>query len=223
MKTKIVILILILGILIAAGVIIYSRSSTAQTDDDTGSLAWIARKIRAQGGSQAERLVSVLHPGISGFDEAKAKYSVIEAQLVSSQSYPLGTDNIITWNKFRITNTLSTKPVDCTACLEVSPPGDLFPLNPNEVLVPSGDGTLVIDGVTISDREHRLPTYDMSGRYVLFLDLNNSTQVGTVTVGPVGALAIMDDGSLSPMHEGSPIWSDLASRGITTVDQLRRL
>ena len=195
--------------------------SSAQVSDDVGSLAWLANQANAQGETTLNRLVSVLHPSVNGFDEAKNRYSIIAVQLVSSSSHQLGTDEIISWHKFRVLENLSSKPY-CSACPTIpNPPSTLFPLNPDEILVPSGDGSLVINGVTINDYEYRLPTYTVSEKYVLFLNFDASSKVGDTAIGPVGALAIDANGNLSPVHEGSIIWSDLSSRGITTLGQLR--
>src|SRR6266404_2701036 len=80
---------------------------------EVGTLDWYAEQAQANGANAFNfRAARVEFDEPETWDDVLANYTVMTAQLESSKSYPGALNrDIETWYKFRITETLSQKPV----------------------------------------------------------------------------------------------------------------
>lgn len=147
------------------------------------------------------------YAGVSGVNEAVASYSLVVAHPVSKHSYIWNSEFQIigTWYKFAITEYLSQKPFNtCTDCPpSPNPPGNLLPLNSNELLIPKFGGLVSINGVGINSIDEVFPDYDMSQNYLLFLRIDASKGIGLTSLGPAAVFTVSPNGELSTVAEGT--------------------
>jgi hypothetical protein len=133
-------------------------------------------------------------------DQALATYTVVLAKPVESRTYELTSNDLITWYKFRIIESLSTpKSPACPSCEPTSAPTELLPLKPDEFLLAKNGGQLVIDGVEIEQVERDFPQYEEGKKYLLLLSMYPSG-VATTAGGPLGVFLVNDDSTLSPIN-----------------------
>jgi hypothetical protein len=229
MITKFSVLALIL--LLAVGVLSIKSSSTkasraAQAAAEPGTLDWYAQRAQAQGAegynfSAGE--VEYNQPGT--WDDVLASFSFVKVQLVTSKSYPtLGNHSIETWYKFRVLDTLASKPVlTCDGCPSFpTAPADMLPLQTNEILVPKLGGTLTYGGVTLTAKEPVFPDFLSSQNYLLILQLNPSTQVGHINMGPTGAYTVDSSNIMRAINPSIDDYhNDLTNRYGNSLTQLR--
>ncbi len=133
-------------------------------------------------------------------DTALKIYSVVIAQPVENGSYAVDTDNIDTWYKFRLLETLSARPAFlCDTC----PPAreirqEAEPLRADEFVIITSGGTVNVDGVEITLQNHALPPFVMGQKYLLFVSFNPA-RVTTLGGGPAGVFVVKEDGQLQPI------------------------
>jgi len=83
------------------------------------------------------------------------RFDIVIAEPIERLSYTTDSQNIATWYKFKIIQTLwkRTTIPDCTDCNSASePPKELLPVYPNELFVPQAGGYIVIDGIKVTQR-----------------------------------------------------------------------
>jgi hypothetical protein len=203
-----------------------SRVPLSQQDPSamTG-LEWRASQAQAGGQTEVNLIADrVMYTYVQGLDEAINNYTIVVAQPILQKGYPDSvSENVETWYKFSVSEYISRKPpTSCTGCSPPSnPPADLLPLNANEILVPRSGGDLVINGVTIISVDAQFPSFLHSQQYLLFLDLDPSTGVGAVKVGPIGAFAISGDQLVSLYGDSHPLKDELESRYGNSLSALR--
>ncbi|SRR6266404_9506503 len=209
-----------LVLLAIAGIIAFKSVSALQNPVEPGSLEEIAQNAKAQGTYEVNQIVTGTRVGVDGLDDAVSNYSIVLAQPIASSTHITDPFTFMTWYKFRVYETLSSRPYLCSECSSTQPFSDLFPLNADEILVPDAGGTIVVDGVTFNRGESTIPGYDLSTTYVLFIDLNSATKIGTVRVGSVGVFVKSGD-TLVPREAGTAISGELSSRYGNSLNCLR--
>jgi hypothetical protein len=163
-------------VLCCAGCKVTSTKRT-QSVPEQGTVEWHVQQAKAKG----ETKVSLAQfPGMgqeSNLDQA-LEYSTIVSAIPISSAVQIGKDTIFTWYKFKIMSFLSKAERCDPPCNSAPiPPSSLLPLAPDEIAIPFGGGTAVVDGVTVTvsaERSH----FKANEKYILFLDSSaDSSQV----------------------------------------------
>jgi hypothetical protein len=172
---------------------------------ERGTVAWHVKKAKERGdkeivlpGPQVEYVTN-----IKDIDEAFKFYSVVIAepvQKLSSYKAPL---SVITWYKFKVVENLSPKPFrECTLCPTfVAAPAEMSSLNSDEILVATNGGTVNIDGVEVTMVDTGFPVFDISKKYLLFLEMDSTGQQGRIVVGPDATFIVNEDDTISPLNK----------------------
>ena len=87
--------------------------------------------------------------GVKDLNEALRYYHMILAVPIEKQSRPFEDAGIRTWYKFKIVEKLShkqLKPCDCVPA-DLVAPQEMFPLGADEILIPRGGGSVMVDGI----------------------------------------------------------------------------
>src|SRR5262245_16998958 len=121
------------------------RSGAAQQITKPRSLELLAKQAKAKG----EQEISLPTDGIVDYgsartvEEALSHFSLIVGVLEKAQSYLQEPDDITTWYRFKIIETLHQAPKDgCADCSVVpDPPADLTQAQDDELLIPRNGGT----------------------------------------------------------------------------------
>lgn len=233
MASKRIALLLIALIIALMGVLGAIRSPTIkrhlflqQVTAEPGTLDWYAQQAQVQGASGYTFNASedeYVQP--NSWDEVLSGFSFVIAQPVQMKTYATADQtNIDTWIKFRISETLSQKPVDsCAVCPPVpTPPSDMLPLQANEILISKPGGTIGHNGIQLTAFNQEFPDFLMSQQYLLIIDLYSSIGTGNFSMGSAGVYIIGSDGLLTPIQpEINPYSNDLASRYGNSINQLR--
>lgn len=149
---------------------------------------------------------------VKNLDDALSRYTVLIARPVEERAYLSEQDSITTWYKFKILEHVS-QPAVSKSLDFIQPPVELLPLNDDEILVPRIGGTLSVDGVKVTRREHVFPEFKKSKNYLIFVLLDNAIKVGLPDLGPAGVLTINDDDSLMPINSVTlPLEKELKAR-----------
>ena len=178
---------------------------SVQQRSKPASLNSLAQRAKATG----EQEISFPTDGIVDYgmartaDEALSHYSLIVAVLEKQQSYLQEPDDITTWYRFRIIETLHQPPKDsCADCSVVpDPPADLTRAQDDELLIPRSGGTIVLDGVKVTIYDPKFPNLSLSHKYLLFVYPDPTIRVQFFTMGPMGIYAIRDDDGIEPLFK----------------------
>jgi hypothetical protein len=148
-----------------------------------------APNIEYLGGDDSEEL-----------DEAVSAYTVVIAKPIASRSYQQSGDNLITWTKFKIDESLTEiRPQRCFGCNSLDPPSDMLPLLSGEFLVPRRGGTLVQDGIQLTEVEKAFPLFTEGQKYLLLISLYPSG-VALTAGGPLGVFTVDADEKITPIN-----------------------
>ena len=176
----------------------YARVPAVQTGGEVdGSLFTLSGRAAAAA-AQGELFVNLTMSGdfnsVATLDDAFARYTVSVGEPVLTRSYVIDDIAIATWYKVRVSETLSQKPLfQCSNCGPLSmpdPPSDLLPLNSDEILIYRPGGSAQVSGVTINQDVEQFPTFNVSQKYLLFLNYDSSKKVATPAIGPTGVFAV---------------------------------
>ena len=221
---------LILIVILAVGFIRSSSTNATppppQATVEVGTLDWYVQQAQAQG-VDAFRFRSgrVEYTEPDTWDDVLANYSFVTAQLVTSKSYPAALNrDIETWYKFRVNEKLSQKPIIvCDGCPAFpTAPADMLPLQANEMLVAKSGGTLAYNGIFLTASDPEFPDFLLSQNYLFILQLDSSSQVGSLSLGPWGAYSIDANAILHVINPGVDVYhDDLTSRYGNSLNQLR--
>ena len=127
-------------------------------------------------------------------------------------------ESVETWYKVRILETLS-EPVrqpgaenltDSVLSVDQAPVA-LLPLASDEILVRRGGGSIVIEGVGITEIEADFPDLVLNQPYLLFLMANSTKQVTHVPYGGPGVFGVTGQRNLAA----------IVARGNGLADELR--
>jgi hypothetical protein len=235
MRVKVAVFFLVSLVVFAIGsarVYLRSQEQTAEQiaklekAEDRGSLKWYARLARAKG----QNIISKWGPeatygdGVKDLNDALRYYQMILAVPIEKQSLPYGDRNVITWYKFKIVEKLShkeLKPCDCMPA-DLVAPQEMFPLSANEILVPRAGGSVMVDGVEVTEDDLQFPQFALSTRYLLFLQTDDSGQIGLLGMGPTGVFVEQEDDRLEPLsRRPNALTSDITTRFRSSIQMLR--
>jgi hypothetical protein len=131
------------------------------------------------------------------FAQALEIYDLVIGEFVSSKSFVTDDDGtILTWYKFKVFETIS-QPKRRVSQID-SPPAELLPLAPDEILIWKTGGTVEVDGMEIEMQDLEFSPFQNSKKYLLILALDPAKQAGTLEVGPGGALLVKSDDTVEP-------------------------
>jgi len=201
-------------------------SDIGQQLTELNSLELLAKQAKAKG----EQEISIPADGIVDYgvartvDEALSHFSVIVGVLEKEQSYLQGPDDITTWYRFKIIETLHRAPKDnCADCSVVpDPPSDLPRAQDDELLIPRRGGTIVLDGVKVTIYDAKFPDLSMSHKYLLFIYPDPTIRIQFFTMGPMGIYAIRDDDAIESLSKVRyALDEDIKTRLGNTLSDLR--
>jgi hypothetical protein len=176
----------------------YARVPAVQTEPGIDGSSFTLSGQAAAAAAQGELFLNVMTSGnfnsVATLDDAFARYTVSVGEPVLSRSYVIDDIGIATWYKVRISETLSPKPVfQCATCGPVSmpdPPAELLPLNSDEILIYRSGGSAQVGGVTINDEVEQFPSFNISQKYLFFLNYDSSKRVAIPAIGPTGVFVV---------------------------------
>ena len=210
------------------GIITNARTrSHHQEESKPVTLQGLAEQAKAKGKHEVTFPTGATHLyGIAqNVDEALSHFSLVVAVVVGRESYVDDSQEIRTWYKFKIVETLRRPPnEDCSACqVALKAPEAMLPLGDDEFLVLKDGGTVVIDGVKITSFDPNFPDLSLSGRYMLFVSLNPATKVNALGMGPHGIYEIDRSDVVEPIlkRERHPLHDDLKARLGRSVNEVR--
>jgi len=226
MKTKLIIVVLLAAAAAAAGVVRTASTIQKKPVPYKDRLKWYANEAKNKG-QQKVRVPAPLIEYLGGAgtisaEEAFSSSTVVVAHLVSKQS-TYRDEDITTWNKFAIDETLSeAKDLPCPGCVPRSPPATVLPLSPGEFLLPKTGGTVNIDGVEVQQFVEDYPEYELNQKYVLLITLYPSSVARTFG-GPVGVFKVLANDKLAPVSESEhKIRKDFKDLYGNSLDQIRK-
>jgi hypothetical protein len=234
MRIKIAAFILVSLIVFAIGsakVYLRSQEQTAEQiaelekAEDRGSVKWYARLAKAKGQNRISKSApeSCYADDVKDLNDALRYSQMILAVPLEKQSLPYGETGVITWYKFKIVEKLSHKLKPCQ-CMpeELVAPQEMFPLSANEILVPRTGGSVMVDGVEVTEDDLQFPQFALSTRYLLFLKMDDSGQIGILGMGPTGVFVEEEDDRLEPVsRKSNALSSDITTRFRSSIQLLR--
>lgn len=199
---------------------------TLQTSTVPNTLGWYAQQAQAQGKTEYlfdAGIYEYLVP--STWDDVIASdFTFIVAEPTGSKSYPTpganGTqDGIETWYRFKVDETLSSKPVP--GSLHPAP-NDAPPLQNNEIYIRKAGGSLSLNGIELTAVEPDFPVYRIGQKYLMILYYDPASKLGAIVMGSNGVYSVDSSGNLSSVSSnGSPYTDDIANRYNNNLNQLR--
>jgi hypothetical protein len=234
MIPKRIALLLIALIVPIAGTLSAIKSSSVralpQATANPGTLDWYAQQAQAQGASGYTFESGIFeYSEPATWDTVLGLYSFVIVEPVQVKSYPSSSEDIIySWYKFRVIETLQQKdPLACPGCplLPDSVPADLTPPQAGEIALVKSSGVLVRNGITLAAQESIFPDFTMGQRYLLIIELNPSTRIGSLDMGPLGVYMLDSSGNMTALVAASfrdnPFQADITNRYGNSVNQLR--
>ena len=214
-----------------AALIVWNTPRISQTvlaqvgSPEPGSIDALAQQATANGESMIVAPIMPFHEDVEGFDEAKGAYTIVVAQAVSSQSYAISDFNLETAFTFNVTETLkANSPHLCVSGACAVPAGVSAPAANQLVLLRAG-GSIVRNGVTVTQTWTELPDFTPGQSYLLFIDYDSSTRVAVPAMGPVGVFLVTSAGTVSSIitdpDKASGLQDDITERYANSLSQIR--
>lgn len=205
---------LIIGVALTLALVMLAFYTRQQAPwAERNSIKQIARQAKAEG----KKAVKMAGPtqNYAGrnidFSTALSSFSLVTAEAVENKSYSFDTNDILTWYKFRLLETISAKPT-CTTCMPASEiPLDAAPLRTDEFVVINSGGTLNIDGVGVTVENKDFPPFVNGQKYLLFVSFTPS-KVTLIAGGPSGVFRIKGNDDLEALESSRPIAEAIEKR-----------
>jgi hypothetical protein len=147
-----------------------------------------------------------MHSIPKDMETAAALYTIVVARPVAAVSRINEEEQISTSYKFQTVETLSepdtskpSKKWPFTFSGELPP--ELGAFGDGEYMVTIGGGTKEVDGVEVTMKIDDFELLSVGKEYLLFLEFDTTRRVGSLAMGPLGALEIRDDGTLDTLGE----------------------
>lgn len=184
------------------------KSSRTQTEDPT-TLRSRIKRVKARGDKEVTFPVAeTIGEEVNGLDDAVAKYSILLVEPLENISILADPRTIVTYVKFRVLETLSSKG-DANSFVDQEVPSELPPLNSNEIYIVEEGGTLEIDGVKVTQKGKY--EFSKSQGYLIFVSQSSVRSVGAITLGEYGVFLVKPDSSIEALSEVvTPLRKDLA-------------
>jgi hypothetical protein len=233
MRNKLILLALVGFILVLLGANLIKVSSKSKQEElkqldraeDKNTIAWYVRVAKAKGEKTVALPVeqSEYANGFETLDQA-LQYNEAIIGMPIEKRVVYTDDSLRTWYKIKILEDLSDKNrLKCSDCTfnGLTVPQELLPLNTDEILMVLGGGSATIDGVQVTYDDPLYPQFQLSKKYFLFFQTDQSRQIGLIRMGPTGVYTIGDD-KLSPVNENPhPIKSEIINRYNSSIESLR--
>lgn len=154
--------------------------------------------------------------------DAFRELSVVIAEPIEIKSSLFSDDEIITWYRCRLVDTISIRPpLMCDGCPEpLEKPADINRNELGEVLIPKVGGTVVVDDVRITMKDVHMPDFELHKRYLVFVSISPNG-VAMLTGGPTSVFRITDTDSLEPMNKKSRLKTEIEHRFNLKLGKLR--
>jgi hypothetical protein len=153
---------------------------------------------------------------VRSLDDALAKFKVVIGSPIATQTVAEYGVEITTWYKFHISTAVSDRSpqgpsLTLSDLSDEVKPTKLLPIAKDEIVVLSRGGTVVVDGVTITEHHAPYPTFAASKTYLLFLE-NSPDNLAYIGMEGAGAFEI-DHGKLVHLGTGN-------NRAVADVENL---
>ena len=125
------------------------------------------------------------------------KYTIVVAQPIAEKGYVDNSENIRSWQKFKILEMLS-QALPLPSFVSLTVPEELSPIKDDEFVIHREGGRVTIDGVEVTGSEENIPELKKSRKYLLLLSLNPSTRVAQLVLGPQSILPVKSNDILDP-------------------------
>lgn len=236
MKSRLALTIFVGFILVLAGTnlirVSSSRSKAQQlreldNAEDKNSVGWRVRVAKVKGDKQAVLPTGNIDyaDGVRTVDEALIHNEAIIASPIKEKSEVVDDDSIQTWYKVRVLENLSDKNVlRCADCVPSTlvVPQELLPLNKDEILILQSGGSVVVDSVQVVMSDPAFPKLELGGRYLLFLQTDQSRRIGFLMMGPTGVYTMDNDDKLTPINiKPHPFKSEMSDRYNSSIESIR--
>jgi hypothetical protein len=225
MRLKLLALVLITAALSILAVRTSSKLQQPVRIPEKDRLQWFARKAREEGKKQVVLPGPTIdYAGIDmDLDQALRDYSVEVAEPIANKSYIANSDDVRTWYKFRILETLTRRnSAHCYTCPPVpNPPIELSTTNPEEFLISASGGTVILDGVAVTVDNRSIPPFENGKKYLLFLSLEPSG-VAVLGTGPSSVFRLIDDDSMVAVNNDTwRIQAEISKRFNLKLSELK--
>ena len=200
MRKKMILLSLGVGLITVGALLSRPLVKSQQDIPQTYTLRWRAQQALANGETEISQVLNPSRSSVTDVAEAISLYSLVVAQPVASVAVE-NDGTVATWHKFRIIESLTSRPL-CTECGPLpDPPAELGVIASDQLAVPKLSGTMIVDGVTITTEEADFPELLQSQRYLLFVAVDQSKRVATMAIGPAGVYILDENNVLVPVTQ----------------------
>jgi hypothetical protein len=165
-----------------------------------------------------------MYVGFKDMDTAAAVYAIIIAKPVAAIGRLDDEGRIVTSYKFKTVEVLSEPaPSRFPHTFSGELPDELQPFEKDEFMVTTLGGTTVVDGVEVTTKYDDYEAFSLSKNYLMFLDFDTTHKVGGMDMGPLSALTIDDDGSMTTLdrNQSHEIKQALDTRFGNSISQLK--
>ena len=191
---------------------------------ELGTLKGRILDAKAEGLDEVQLSVLICGWDIGNLREALQRDTVMLADVVDKKTFAYR-DDLKTWYRFKIVNTLSEKPRPKYATYSwfPDPPEEMKPLDEGEFVMVETNGQMEIEGVRVTQRSNSV-RYSVGSTYLIFLYLDRVKRVA-VRAGtePTGVFLVGKDGTFKAYIDSPhPLRDQLARRFGNSVENLRR-
>jgi hypothetical protein len=154
-------------------------------------------------------------------DDALSNFTVATVRPIGT-SVVAGAYSVTTWYKFKLIS-IFAKASKCLPCNPLpSPPPEFLPIHQDEVAVPMTGGTVIVDGVEITESSSEAYKFDSQSRYLLLFSGSISARRSAyIAAGRSGIYQLDDSGHLlgTVAGEGTPLSRDVIAHA--TISHLQ--
>jgi hypothetical protein len=235
MKAKVSVFVVVSVIIFAIGTArVYLRSkeqiaeqvAKLEKAEDRGTLKWYARMAKAKGQNKISIVAQQATYGdeVKDLDDALRYNQMVLAVPIEKRSFPFEDAGIRTWYKFKIVEKLSHRKLRSCQCVppDLVAPQEMLPLSADEILIPRAGGSTTVDGVEVLEDDPQFAQFAISRRYLLFLQTDDSGQIGLLQMGPIGVYVEEAVDRLEPLsRRPNALASDITTRFGSSIQSLR--
>src|SRR5262249_54256197 len=182
-------------------------------------------KLHGTGGWQSVAIgmcCAFSRESLQPLEDALSGYSLIVAEPILKNTYA-DESHVKTWYKFKIIETLNSKPMrPCAGCFTSSYLlNDLPTIATDEIVLLEDDGAMSIDGIAVSFSSNFSVRYSLFHKYLIFLQLDSAKRMGYSA--SEGVFMVGGKGELSPIapDPNSLLQKYLREQDGNSLDQLR--
>ena len=191
---------------------------------EIGTLKGRILDAKAEGLDEVQLSVLICGWDVGNLRQALRRDTVMLADVIDKKTLAY-TDDLRTWYRFKIVDTLSERPIPKypTYSWFPDPPEEMKPLGEDEFVMVETNGQMEIDGVRVTQLSNSV-RYSVGGSYLIFLHLDRAKRVA-VRAGtePTGVFLVGKDGTFRAyIDQPHPLRDQLASRFGNSIEKLRR-